>query len=1191
MSDHGVLAESEREGELTFVHGSTMVPMRGVMSTRPRHRHPAVAPVVLALVALSLLLGVGGLAYQSTSRAVRREAQDQVRSNRDAAVRALMRQAEEQKRIVAAWAARPELIAALSGAYPDRLARLQRELDSLALADQAAPVTVVVSPAGRTIGVHPLTPATIGKDFSFRDWYHGVAATHAPYVSSAYRSQATGRPLVVAVAAPIRYEGRLVGYVAAGWQLASVRAVVDGAAKDDDVTLTVTDQAGQALTGALAVDSRGEAKAPDLDAITRNALAGRDVKVAEDGTFISAIRVPELGWTVTARRPTSQGIAALATFRQSLLETLSAAALFLLGLTGLAIRVALGRASERAGHDEERRRLVTLFAASPVGIIEAGPAGTLIAANETITQLLGYSSAELLKMRARDLGHGDTADKIAEGLRRLVEDGLDGYTAERVFKAKDGAEIPAVSSIVVLRDHDRALQRIVVFITDLRPQKRAENELRLLAAQLKESEQFLATMVDAIDVDIVVCDAQGNRNLANRSARRTLGLADDAPLPATRQAPLYVNGVQLEHAQTPLMRALGGELITNAELTVRHDGEPDRYILANARPLDGADGTIIGAVVAAQDITAVRRAEQAVRMSEERFRRIFDEGLIGTFLADSSGTILRANATLAAILGRPVQEFVGLAADSLAQRADERQHLVACIADATASMHQEVQVGHSDGRTLSTLIALTWLERDSAHPVLLGQLEDLTARRAAEARLTELALHDELTSLPNRRLLLDRCRTSLAEARAVGSDRPSTVAAFYLDLDGFKAINDGAGHDMGDRLLVDVARSLREAVRPGDTVARVGGDEFVVLIPQTDSVEELRQLADRVGAAVQRDVPVDGAILHLSASIGIAHADLTSEHDITPEQLLQRADAAMYRAKGRGKNRHDVYDEELHASTEARRDLENGMREGLRHDRIRMVFQPIVNVDSGIVIGAEALMRLHDANGRLLPTLPAVMAAEAAGLSSALGDRVLARSLQAARQWPAELSVAVNVSARELTSTDLRPRIERALSKYELAPNRLILEITESSVIGAGPSALRELERLRAQGVKIAIDDFGTAYATLANLTLLPVDILKVDASFTAGLPTLPTHTAIVHGVASMAFELGIPCIVEGVETVEQLNALRGLAVHAQGWLWGQPTAEHLIPQTQVPLPLPRAEQPFGADISANQTVEPRSDR
>ena len=1159
------------------------------MSSRSGHRHPALGPVALTLVALALLLGVGGLAHQSTSRAIRQEAQDQVRSNRDAAVRALMSQAQEQKRIVAAWADRPEITDALLGAHPDRLARLQQELESLALADQAAPVTLLVTPVGITVGMHPLTPSAIGKDLSFRDWYRGAAATQAPYVSSAFRSQATGHPLVVGVTAPIRAEGRLLGYLTAGWQLASVQVVVDGAAKDDGVTLSVTDQTGQVLTGTLAVDSRGEALAPRVDAITRNALAGRDVSVVDEGTFVSAIRVPQLGWIVEARQSTLLGTPTLATFQWTLLGTLAAAALLLSVLAGLASVLAVRRARERDGHDQERRRLVTLFAASPVGIIEAGPDGTLIAANDAITKLLGYSTAELLTMRVADLGHDDSADEIAEGLRAMVQDGLDGCTAERVFTARDGSGIPAVSSSVVLRDQDRVLQRVVVFITDLRPQKRAETELWLLAAQLTQSEQFLSAMVDAIDVDIVVCDAHGNLNLANRAARRSLGLADDALMPGKEPSPLFLHGAQFDYDKTPLMRALGGERVTNAELTVRHAGSPDRYLLANARRLENADGTIVGAVVAAQDITAVRHAEQAVRISEERFRKIFDEGLIGTFLADGSGTILRANATLAAILGRPVEDFIGLAADSLALRPDERQLLVSCIADRSGSLQQEIQVGHSDGRLLSTMIALTWLERDSAQPILLGQLEDLTARRQAEARLTELALHDELTSLPNRRLLLDRCRTSLASARAGRSERPGNVAALYLDLDGFKAVNDAAGHDIGDRELVAVARSLREAVRPGDTVARVGGDEFVVLIPEADSVEELRRLADRVGAAVQRDVPVNGSILKLSASIGIAHADLSREPDITPEQLLQRADTAMYRAKGRGRNRHDVFDDELQASIQARRELENGLRDGLMHDRIRMVFQPVVSVDSGIVIGAEALMRLRDANGRLLPTLPAVMAAEAAGLASALGDWVLARSLRAARLWPATMSVAVNVSARELTSDSLAGRIERALDTYEVAPSRLVLEITESSVMSAGPSALRELERLRSQGVKIAIDDFGTAYATLANLTLLPVDILKVDASFTAGLPSMPAHTAIVHGIASMAFELGIPCIVEGVETVEQLNALRGLTVHAQGWLWGQPTVEDQIPHTK--LLLPQAAQLGQADARTDQDREPRSDR
>jgi EAL domain-containing protein (putative c-di-GMP-specific phosphodiesterase class I) len=279
----------------------------------------------------------------------------------------------------------------------------------------------------------------------------------------------------------------------------------------------------------------------------------------------------------------------------------------------------------------------------------------------------------------------------------------------------------------------------------------------------------------------------------------------------------------------------------------------------------------------------------------------------------------------------------------------------------------------------------------------------------------------------------------------------------------------------------------------------------------------------------------------------------------------------MYRAKERGRDQYDVFDAELLQRTEARQVLVQAIRDGLSHDRVALVFQPIVDVDSNIIVGAEALLRLSNAEGRLMPTLPAIVAAEVAGLAEAVGDRVLHLALEAARTWPAHMSLAVNISARELTGRDLRIRVERALQRHDFDPARLVLEITESSILRAGPSALAELERLRRQGVRVAIDDFGTAYATLRNLTILPVDVLKVDASFTAGLPHQRTHTAIVHGVASMAFELDIPCIVEGVETEAQLEAIRGMAVHAQGWYWGMPQGPESIPMLN-PVPLPRAQ-------------------
>jgi diguanylate cyclase (GGDEF)-like protein len=448
---------------------------------------------------------------------------------------------------------------------------------------------------------------------------------------------------------------------------------------------------------------------------------------------------------------------------------------------------------------------------------------------------------------------------------------------------------------------------------------------------------------------------------------------------------------------------------------------------------------------------------------------------------------------------------------------------------------------------------------------VLAQVEDVTARRRAEQRLTELALHDELTGLPNRRLLLERCERAFVAARSGRSG--SSVAALFVDLDGFKPINDRAGHDKGDEVLVSIAHDLQGVMRPTDTVARLGGDEFVVLLAQDDGLAYLRTVADRIGTTVRRQVMVEGTALPVSASIGIARVDLALEPEVAPEQLLRRADAAMYRAKERGRDRHDVFDIELQEHTEGRRSLERSVREGLDQGRLDVVFQPVVDVDSGLVVGAEALARLRDADGRLLPTLPSIVVAEAAGLAELLGDQVLHLALREARGWPDHLTVAVNVSARELTGRDLRTRVEQALRRHDFDPARLVLEITESSILRAGPSALAELERLRSRGVKVAIDDFGTAYATLANLTSLPVDALKVDASFTAGLPHQRVHTAVVHGVASMAYELDIPCIVEGVETEAQLAAIRGMSVQAQGWLWGRPQGPGHFP-TAVVVPL-----------------------
>jgi diguanylate cyclase (GGDEF)-like protein/PAS domain S-box-containing protein len=569
---------------------------------------------------------------------------------------------------------------------------------------------------------------------------------------------------------------------------------------------------------------------------------------------------------------------------------------------------------------------------------------------------------------------------------------------------------------------------------------------------------------------------------------------------------------------------------------------------------------------------ALRRAVErgVLRDSEERFRRVFDEALIGKLLANIDGEILQVNSVGAQLLNRAPAELIGQSFAGLFEDESDRTRIQELVQAGDGELRAEMSLSDVHGQSLWVLVGLSWMHELDGEGVLLAQVEDITARRAAEQRLTELALHDELTGMPNRRLLLERCEQAFARARSGRGDSTS-VAALFIDLDGFKPINDNAGHDAGDQVLVAVANDLVAALRPADTVARVGGDEFVVLLDQHDGLAFVRSVAERITATIRRQVTTDTTSLTLSASVGIARVDLAQEPDVSPELLLRRADAAMYLAKERGRDRYGVFDSDLHERTEAWQGLVQAMRDGLHHDRVALVFQPVVDVDSNIVVGAEALMRLTNTDGRLLPTLPVVVAAETAGLAEELGDRVLHLALGAACTWPEHMSLAVNISTRELTGRDLRKRVERALRLHDFDPARLILEITETSILRAGGSAIAELEKLRQQGVRVAIDDFGTAYATLANLTRLPVDVLKVDTSFTTGLPHQRTHTAIVHGIASMAYELDIPCIIEGVETIEQLDAIRGMSVQAQGWFWGKPQGPESVPMLN---PLQRPPQP-----------------
>jgi len=424
--------------------------------------------------------------------------------------------------------------------------------------------------------------------------------------------------------------------------------------------------------------------------------------------------------------------------------------------------------------------------------------------------------------------------------------------------------------------------------------------------------------------------------------------------------------------------------------------------------------------------------------------------------------------------------------------------------------------------------------------------EDITEKRQAELKIEHMAHHDSLTGLANRIRLNDRLEQALAQPA-----RGGMIAVHHLDLDRFKAVNDTFGHHAGDALLKIVADRLRELVRASDTIARTGGDEFVIVQSPISAPDEATLLAERVIAAIAEPFEIDGHQAAVGASIGIAVSPRDGD---ASQQLLRNADLALYRAKEDGRGTFRFFETGMDQHMQTRRSMEQGMRKALSDDEFELYYQPVVNLRTSTVSGFEALIRWNHPEQGLISPATFIPLAEESGFIVPLGEWVIRQACLTAARWPEHLHVAINISAAQFRSAGLMRVIVGALATAGLDPKRLEIEITETVLLQDREATLSILHQLRALGVRIAMDDFGTGYSSLTYLQSFPFDKIKIDRSFVKDITENAGSLNIVRAVASLANGMGMTATAEGVETNEQLDRITAEGcTEMQGYLFSRP--------------------------------------
>ena len=738
--------------------------------------------------------------------------------------------------------------------------------------------------------------------------------------------------------------------------------------------------------------------------------------------------------------------------------------------------------------------------------------------------------------------HEDDLAQVRSVLETTIAVGKPFAYVTRI-RRPDG-EIRSIESVGVPSIVDGVVVRLVGTALDVTARE-------LSQAGLRESEARYKMIVETAREAIWVVDADGKTTFANEQLAVILGRPLEGLIGASVFDTLDDESRALAAENFAGLR--DGEAKRFDFRFPRPDGT-DVWTIFSSAPIHDADGHYAGALAMITDITERRQAEIELHESQARLAEAQRLALLGNWAYAAKTGVLTCSNELFLVLGvEPEQGNASFDRFMLLVHPDDRVRAESFLTRVQVdflAISDELRIVTPNGeeRWLA-LRATPVVDATGQVTEMLGTLQDITERKASEQQLVHLALHDMLTGLPNRSLFIDRLQHALA-------GRETSIAVMLLDLDGFKSINDGFGHSAGDALLIAVADRLSAALRPSDTVARFGGDEFTILTESAGEVEATAAAA-RVLRALAAPIVIEGRNVVAQASIGVA---LGKGESVRADQLLRDADAAMYAAKRKGGGRYEFFDAELHAAIVERMALEGDLRGVELGAEMTLSYQPLVDLRDGHLTGLEALLRWDHAERGPIAPADFIPIAEQTGAIVTIGRWVIEQACRQCRLWheqyPAAVGLAmnVNVSARQLADPDLVHDVARSLESSGLDPELLTLEITETMSMADEDEVGETLHRLKALGVRISVDDFGTGYSSLGHLNRFPIDELKIDRSLVARLGNGAVDPGIALAVIRLAHSLHLDVVAEGIESEDQVAQLRDArCTRGQGYYFWEP--------------------------------------